>query len=141
MLLVFVEPPRNRKPFNGGGGLTTPLRSNMPVYEYQCSSCEKVTEVLKPISRASEEFELCRFCTGMARRIFSKVGVICRWGTGVVGGERVGYIPGTDNPVKEVKADMKALEEKLQHVDKPKKRQEYKKALASFSEAHEDILR
>lgn len=112
----------------------------MPVYEYQCS-CGKITEVFKPLSRSSEQTELCRFCTGIARRIFSRVGIVCRWGTGIVAGQRVGYINGVDDPQTEIRADMKALEEKAEHADDPKKRHEYKEALGNFTEAHEDIVR
>ena len=113
----------------------------MPVYEYQCMTCGKVTEVFKSMSKASEEFELCRFCTGIAKRIFSKVGVVCRWGTGIVSKQRVGYISGVDDPKTEIRADMKALEEKAQHADSPKERQKHKEALGNFAEAHEEILR
>lgn len=112
----------------------------MPVYEYRCVACGKVTEVFKPMSERTET-ELCRFCTGIARRVFSRIAVVCHWGTGRVGGERVGYKPGIDDPVTEVRADMKALEEKAQHTDDPKKRHEHKEAIKSFAEAHEDILR
>lgn len=133
----------NQEPLTQGRGLTclSPIEKQMPVYEYQCGNCEKITEVFKPMSKASEEFELCRFCTGIARRIFSKVGVVCRWGTGIVGKQRVGYTDGVDDPEKEIRADMKALEEKAQHADDPKKRHDYKEALGNFTEAHEEILR
>lgn len=73
-------------------------------------------------------------------RIYTSINVICRWGTGFVGDERVGYIPGVDNPVKEIKADMKALKEKQMHEDNPAKRKDLTLALNRFAEAHEDVL-
>jgi len=73
-------------------------------------------------------------------RVYMPINVICRWGTGFVGGERVGYIPGVDNPPTEIKADMKALEEKKMHEDNPAKRKDLAVALNRFAEAHKDIL-
>ena len=113
----------------------------MPVYEYHCNGCGKITEVFKPMSRSSEQTELCRFCGEVAIRIYTTSGIVCRWGTGIVGGKRTGYIDGVDNPQTEIRADMKALEEKAQHADNPKKRHEHKEALKNFAESHEDILR
>lgn len=74
-------------------------------------------------------------------RIYVPINVICRWGTGFVGDERVGYIPGVDNPAKEIKADMRALEEKQMHEDDPAKRKDLILALNRFAEANEDALK
>lgn len=74
-------------------------------------------------------------------RIYVPVAVICRWGTGFVSGERTGYIPGVDDPATEIKADMRALEEKQAHEDSPVKRKDLTLALNRFAEAHGDVLK
>lgn len=68
-------------------------------------------------------------------------GIICHWGTGIVGGERVGYRPDRNDPKTEITADLKALEEKAIHTDNPKKRAELKEAVVNFTESNEDLLK
>jgi hypothetical protein len=68
-------------------------------------------------------------------------GIICRWGTGRVSGERVGYDLYNRNPKREITADLKALEEKAIHTDNLKKRADLKEACDMFAEANEDVLR
>lgn len=68
-------------------------------------------------------------------------GIICRWGTGHIGGERLGYNPDRRNSKTEITADLKALEEKAMHTDNPKKRADLKEACDNFAEANEDLLR
>lgn len=53
----------------------------------------------------------------------------------------MGYRPGEDNPESEVKADMKALAEKMQHTNNPKKRHEFKEALQHFECSNQDVLK
>ena len=40
----------------------------MPVYEYQCEKCLKVIEKLLV---KAEDYKLCPFCGGVARRVLS----------------------------------------------------------------------
>lgn len=52
----------------------------MPVYEYQCETCNERTDRLLPYARASEPGP-CAGCGGTLRRKFSRVGVKLRgWG-------------------------------------------------------------
>lgn len=56
-------------------------------------------------------------------------------------GYDIGYRPGVDDPVKEIKHDMKKLEESMTETHNLKKYYEKKKTLEHFAEAHEDILK
>ena len=83
----------------------------------------------------------CPECDGILERVYTPVAIQCHWGTGCIGGERQGYIPGVDNPQSEIRADMKALEEKMTHTDNAQKRHKLKQSLDNFAEAHEDVLK
>ena len=54
--------------------------------------------------------------------------------------DRAGYHPEKNNPKEEIRADLKALEDKAMHTTNLKKHRQLKEALANFTEAHEDIL-
>ena len=49
----------------------------MPLYEYQCSDCRKVSETLRPMSKADDPM-LCAYCgserTRRAMSVFATVG-------------------------------------------------------------------
>jgi len=53
----------------------------------------------------------------------------------------IGYRPNVDDPVKEVKYDLKKLEQSMVETHNLKRYYEKKKALAYFAEASEDILK
>ena len=42
----------------------------MPLYEYECSPCEIILELLRPISRMDDE-AICPECQGLAQRQLS----------------------------------------------------------------------
>lgn len=116
----------------------------MPIYPFKCDDCGKTTEVQCSIKdyEAVRKNSFCAYCKSTnVKRIYTLVNVICRWGTGFVGGDRVGYIPGVDDPATEIKADMNALKEKQMHEDNPVKRKDLALALSRFTEANEDILK
>jgi len=114
----------------------------MPVYVFKCPKCKDSFELHISMTDYRDRIPCPQAgCDGVMTRVYTPVAIICHWGTGVVGGERIGYKPGIDDPVTEIRADMKALEEKAQHTDDPKKRHDHKEAIKSFAEAHEDILR
>ena len=120
------------------------LRGKMPIYPFKCDDCGKTTEVQCSIAdyETVRVNSFCAYCKNTnIKRIYTPVNVICHWGTGYVGGDRIGYIPGVDNPAREIKADMKALEEKQTHEDNPAKRKDLTLALSRFAEAHEDVLK
>lgn len=56
-------------------------------------------------------------------------------------GYDMGYRPGVDDPVKEIKYDMKKLEQKATETHNLKKYRETKQALKNFEEANSDILK
>lgn len=114
----------------------------MPIYEFKCSKCDADFELYTSINEydSLKDRVQCPNCGTIMSRIYTPVNVICRWGTGFVGGDRKGYIPGVDNPATEIKADMEALEEKRAHEDNPAKRKDLALALNRFAEAHEDVL-
>lgn len=45
----------------------------MPIYEYKCTSCGKVTEVMESINSQNKEKE-CPACSGKAEKIMSVSG-------------------------------------------------------------------
>lgn len=115
----------------------------MPIYPFRCPKCNAKVELhtsIKEYDYLKDKVQ-CVNCGTIMLRIYLPVNVICRWGTGFVGGDRKGYIPGVDNPATEIKADMEALEEKRAHEDNPAKRKDFTLALNRFAEAHEDILK
>lgn len=77
---------------------------------------------------------ICAKCKVIMRRIFTTFAI-----HGL--GYDMGYRPGVDDPVKEVKHDMKKLEQSMTETHNLKKYYEKKKALKAFAEAHEDILK
>ena len=46
----------------------------MPAYDFRCSECQTVFEVVRPIR--STEDETCPECGGETKRVFSPVGVV-----------------------------------------------------------------
>lgn len=46
----------------------------MPTYDYQCRSCERVTEVIHPMT--SDGPSVCEACGGALRRILYPTGII-----------------------------------------------------------------
>ena len=114
----------------------------MPIYPFRCPKCNAEFELHTSVNEYDylKDKVRCPGCAAVMARIYEPINVICRWGTGFVAGERVGYIPGVDDPETEIKADMKALEEKQMHEDNPAKRKDLRLALSRFAEAHEDIL-
>ncbi len=46
----------------------------MPAYDFRCSECQTVFEVVRPIR--STEAETCPECGGDTKRVFSPVGVV-----------------------------------------------------------------
>lgn len=112
----------------------------MPIYVFKCSICGEKFELHISMAEYRDRIP-CPDCSGVMRRFFTPVAVICHWGSGVIGGERQGYIPGVDDPQTEIRADMKALEEKRMHTDDPQKRYKLGETENNFAEAHGDILR
>lgn len=52
----------------------------MPVYEYRCVGCERLTDRLLPHARVDDPGP-CPSCQGELRRLFSRVGVkLSGWG-------------------------------------------------------------
>lgn len=52
----------------------------MPVYEYVCTSCDRIVERVLPMARADEP-DTCTACHGGLRRRFSRVAVrYTTWG-------------------------------------------------------------
>lgn len=77
---------------------------------------------------------ICAKCKVVMRRIFTTFAI-----HGL--GYDMGYRPGVDDPVKEVKHDLKKLEESMVETHNLKAYREKKKALEYFAEANEDILK
>lgn len=105
----------------------------MPVYEFQCKKCNQKWDLLISLEEYREDIR-CPECNGEMRRIFSTFAI-----HGL--GYDMGYRPGVDNPAKEIKHDMKKLEQKMTETHNLKKYREYKQALANFEETNADVLK
>jgi len=108
----------------------------MPVYPFRCTKCEAKYELLTSI----EEYLNCKDqircpeCGSPMVRVFTPFAI-----HGL--GYDIGYRPGVDDPVKEVKHDLKKLEQSMTETHNLKAYREKKKALNYFAEANEDILK
>ncbi len=49
----------------------------MPLYEYVCSSCNLKFELLRPVSRATEDAP-CLHCKNNAKRVLSSFGIFSK---------------------------------------------------------------
>lgn len=47
----------------------------MPAYDYRCTSCDHIFEVMRPAKHAADG-ENCPCCEAVAKRVFSPVGVV-----------------------------------------------------------------
>ena len=47
----------------------------MPAYDFRCTSCDHIFEVIRPARQAADG-ECCPSCEAVAKRIFSPVGVV-----------------------------------------------------------------
>lgn len=53
----------------------------MPIYEYRCTDCGQLTELLRAAGTADEDPGPCPHCGGSLRRRFSRVAVkLMAWG-------------------------------------------------------------
>jgi putative FmdB family regulatory protein len=105
----------------------------MPIYEFQCKKCGQKWELLISVEEYREDIR-CEKCGGEMKRVYNTFAI-----HGL--GYDMGYRPGVDDPVKEIKHDLKKLEESAMETGNLKKYHEKKKALKYFAEAHEDILK
>jgi putative FmdB family regulatory protein len=55
----------------------------MPIYEYTCSQCGHKFELLRPVSRASEDTE-CPKCQAVAKRVLSSFAAFSKDSSGLV---------------------------------------------------------
>lgn len=100
---------------------------NMPVTDdYICNGCHQ------SMTMAKREGFLCH-CGGTFKYIHAVFAIL-----GL--DYDIGYRPGVDDREKEVRYDMKKLEEKAMETGNLKKHGELKRALANFEESNSDVL-
>ena len=105
----------------------------MPIYPFHCDRCDSDYEALLKVEDYTDQIP-CPVCHRIMRRIFTTFAI-----HGL--SYDMGYRPGVDDPVKEVKHDLKKLEESMTETHNLKAYREKKKALEYFAEANEDILK
>jgi len=108
----------------------------MPVYPFECPKCSEKYEF---VTSVTEYVKICQNvpcpkCKIPMRRIYTTFAI-----HGL--GYDMGYRPDVDDPVKEIKWDMKKLEQKATETHNLKKYRETKEALKNFEEANSDILK
>jgi len=108
----------------------------MPVYVYRCEGCGQNWELQFLVKEIQKFPEVpCGECGGRAKRVFTPFTI--------VGGEwnwQKGYRTGIDDPEKEIRFDMKNLEESMTREGNLKKYYDKKRALENFAEAHRETL-
>ncbi len=111
----------------------------MPVYPFRCPKCNAKYEL---VTSVRDYLQLrnrihCPDCGTKMKRIFTSFAIHgLEWNY-----LSSGYHPERDDPVSEIKYDMKKLEEKAMETTNLKKHRELKRALHYFNIAHRNILR
>lgn len=78
----------------------------MPIYEYECKTCNSTTETFASISDIPATVR-CRSCRGIAHRVLSRVAVHCDTATWINDDLR-GCLQGDGEKPVETKSELKA---------------------------------